>query len=120
MRILMPGGSGQMGSVLARRFHEDGHSVVVVSRSPTLVPWKVTPWDGKSIGAWADALEGADIVLNLAGRSVDCRFNDANHRAITNSRPGCNVGAPLRDQNPRTIPITQHSRFSQSWPGFGP
>ena len=86
MRIIMPGGSGQMGSVLARRFHEDGHSVVILSRSPTRAPWKVIHWDGKSVGAWADEFEGADVVLNLAGRSVDCRYNDANRREITNSR----------------------------------
>jgi hypothetical protein len=75
-----------MGSVLARRFHEDGHDVVVLSRSPKTSPWKVVPWDGKSVGAWASELEGADVVLNLAGRSVDCRYNARNRREITSSR----------------------------------
>ncbi len=87
MRIIMPGGSGEMGSVLARRFHEDGHDVVVLSRSPTQAPWQVMHWDGKSVGAWADELEGADVVLNLAGRSVDCRYNDVNREWKSVVRP---------------------------------
>ena len=47
---------------------------------------RVVEWDGKSCGAWTNELEGADVVVNLAGRSVDCRYGKANRQAILNSR----------------------------------
>jgi uncharacterized protein len=86
MKIILPGGSGQVGSLLARTFHADGHEVVVLSRKKTQCPWRVREWDGKTTGAWAEEFEGADVVINLAGRSVNCRYNAENRRAILNSR----------------------------------
>ncbi len=86
LRIILPGGSGQVGALLARHFHSQGHSVVVLARRPTPAPWKVVPWDGVSIGPWAGEIENADLVINLAGRSVNCRYTAANRREITESR----------------------------------
>ncbi|HEV7475597.1 MAG TPA: TIGR01777 family oxidoreductase [Pyrinomonadaceae bacterium] len=87
MKILIPGGSGQVGSVLARAFHERGDEVVVLSRTQTdAVPWRVVQWDGESLQDWADEFEGADIVINLAGRSVNCRYTPENRRLIIDSR----------------------------------
>ena len=86
MKILIAGGSGQVGTVLSRAFHRDGHEVVVLSRKPTVAPWPVVPWDGRSIGLWKDELEGSDILINLAGRSVNCRYHARNRREITESR----------------------------------
>lgn len=86
MKIVIPGGSGQVGSVLARAFHGDGHEVVVLSRNPGPAPWATLAWDGRSAGTWADALDGADVVVNLAGHTVDCRYNKANRDRIMNSR----------------------------------
>jgi uncharacterized protein (TIGR01777 family) len=86
MKIVIPGGTGQVGPVLARAFHEDGHRVVVLSRKPGIAPWKIEAWDGKTLGGWAAELEDADVVINLAGRSVNCRYNAANRRAIMESR----------------------------------
>ncbi|HJZ97870.1 MAG TPA: TIGR01777 family oxidoreductase [Candidatus Solibacter sp.] len=86
MNILIPGGSGQIGRILARHFHERGDSVTVLARRPTPAPWTTLIWDGETLGAWARALHTTDIVINLAGRSVDCRYTPAGRRAILNSR----------------------------------
>lgn len=86
MKIVMVGGSGQMGVVLAKAFHGAGDEVVVVSRNPKDAPWRMVPWDGVSVGAWATELEGADAVINLAGRSVNCRYGELRRREIMDSR----------------------------------
>jgi uncharacterized protein (TIGR01777 family) len=86
MRIVLPGGSGQVGTVLARAFHQKGHSVVVLSRKPTRAPWRVVAWDARSAGDWTAELDGADVVVNLAGRSVNCRYTAENRKAIMDSR----------------------------------
>lgn len=87
MKIVIPGGSGQVGSVLARAFHERGDAVVVLSRTQTTAqPWRVAQWDGESIGDWAAEFEGADAVINLAGQSVNCRYTETNRRIIKESR----------------------------------
>jgi uncharacterized protein len=86
MKIVLPGGSGQVGTILSRHFHSSHHDVVVLSRNPLPAPWRVIAWDGRSPGAWVAELDGADVVINLAGRSVNCRYTAANRRAILNSR----------------------------------
>jgi uncharacterized protein (TIGR01777 family) len=86
MKIVLPGGSGQVGTVLARAFHAEGHEVVVLSRRPTPAPWRVVPWDAATVGDWLAELDGADVVVNLAGRSVNCRYSRRNRRAIIDSR----------------------------------
>ena len=87
MKVVIPGGSGQVGTILARHFHDAGHEVVVPSRAPTTkVAWRVVPWDACTTGPWAGELDGADVVINLAGRSVNCRYTPANRRAIIDSR----------------------------------
>ncbi len=88
MKLIIPGGSGQVGTSLARRFAADGHEVVVLSRSPSSasLPWRVARWDGRTLGEWAREVDGADVVVNLAGRSVNCRYNAENRREIIDSR----------------------------------
>jgi uncharacterized protein (TIGR01777 family) len=86
LTIVIPGGSGQVGTVLARAFHRRGDRVVVLSRSPHSLPWRVVRWDGATPGGWCDELEGCDVVINLAGRSVNCRYTPANRKAILDSR----------------------------------
>lgn len=86
MKIVIPGGSGQVGTLLARAFVADGHDVVVLSRNPGNVPWRMVRWDGESVGEWADEVDGADVVINLAGRSVNCRYHAENRRLIKESR----------------------------------
>jgi uncharacterized protein len=86
MKIIIPGGSGQVGTFLARALVAEGHVPIVLSRSPDKAPWKVVGWDGKTLGPWAEEFEGADCVVNLAGKSVNCRYHDRNRRRIMDSR----------------------------------
>ena len=86
MRIVIPGGSGQVGTILAGSFHCEGHDVVVLSRQPQIRPWRVVQWDGATVGAWQREIDCADVVVNMAGRSVNCRYNAANRREILQSR----------------------------------
>src|SRR5947208_12287081 len=73
MKVIIPGGTGHLGTLLARNFHEHGHEVVVFSRNePPSVPWRWVGWDARSIGPWKEEINEADVVINLAGRSVDC------------------------------------------------
>lgn len=86
MKIVIPGGSGQIGAILARAFHGAGHDVVVLSRTPASATWRVASWDAETLGEWAAELEDADVVINLAGRNVNCRYTPANRRLIKESR----------------------------------
>lgn len=91
MRIVLAGGSGQVGAILTRAFHATGDEVVVLSRRPAAAPpgpATAAPiaWDGRTVGPWTSVLEAADVVINLAGRSVDCRYNARNRREIMSSR----------------------------------
>lgn len=87
MKIVIPGGSGQVGTLLARAFSGDGHEVVVLSRGAGApAPWRTVAWDARTQGAWAREVNGADVVINLAGRNVDCRYNAANRAEIMASR----------------------------------
>jgi uncharacterized protein len=85
-RIVLAGGSGQVGKVLARHFHSRGDSVVVFTRRSTPAPWRVVLWDGENLGTWASELEGADVLINLSGRRVNCRYSAVNRRSILESR----------------------------------
>src|SRR5258705_13253699 len=86
MKIVIPGGSGQVGTVLARAFHKGGHEVVVLSRRPSTEKWRTVAWDGETLGDWTAEFESADAIINLAGQSVNCRYSDYNRRVIKDSR----------------------------------
>lgn len=84
MKIVMPGGTGQVGTVLNRELTAAGHDVVVLSRRPRRE--SEVHWDGETLGPWAEVIDGSDIVINLAGRSVNCRYTAANLQAMMDSR----------------------------------
>src|SRR5436305_1418071 len=86
MKVVIPGGSGQVGTVLARAFHAGGDDVVVLSRRPDARPWRVVAWDGATLGNWQSEIDSCDIVINLTGRSVNCRYTAANREEILQSR----------------------------------
>lgn len=86
MKIVIAGGTGQVGTILARHFHSQGDEVTVLGRHAVSVPWRFQFWDGRSLGDWSACLDGAEVVINLAGRSVNCRYHEENRRQIMNSR----------------------------------
>jgi len=86
VKIVIPGGSGQVGQMLARHFHSKADAVVVLSRKPQAAPWRTVIWDGQTPGEWIDELAGSDVCINLAGRSVNCRYTHRNRREIHDSR----------------------------------
>ena len=79
-------GAGTMGLAAAYYVAKQGHSVTVIARHPKPAEWHTVTWDASTLGDWAGVFEGADLVINLAGHTVNCRYNEANRRQIKNSR----------------------------------
>lgn len=88
MKVVLAGGSGQAGRVLARALVQAGHRVVVLSRRPgeEHAEVRTAVWDGRSLGQWAEELDGAGAVINLAGHTINCRHTPANQQRILHSR----------------------------------
>lgn len=87
-KLILPGGAGFLGRLLARWFADRGWEVVVLSRRNELVPGaaRTVFWDGANLGDWRRELDGSAAVVNLAGRSVNCRYHERNRREIMASR----------------------------------
>lgn len=97
LKIVIAGGSGFIGQGLTRLWHQT-NNITILSRgirgaknnafSHYQFPDNVqfVNWDGKNVGQWAQCLEGCDILVNLAGESVNCIYNEANKAAMLNSR----------------------------------
>ena len=86
LRIVIPGGSGHVGHRLAQFFQDRGHHVTILTRGPYTANWQTVHWDGENPGPWTEALEGADVCINLAGRSVNCRYHARHRHQIYDSR----------------------------------
>jgi uncharacterized protein (TIGR01777 family) len=91
MKIVVAGGTGHLGFLLAQALGRPGagHEVVVLSRRPEVrVPGsaRTVQWDGRTVAEWTAELDGADAVINLAGRSVNCRYTEANLHEMMASR----------------------------------
>ena len=93
-RVVLAGGSGFLGRALAEEFARAGYEPVVLTRRVRKGGRgaRQVAWDGRTVGAWARELEGAAAVINLAGRSVECRHTPKHRREIVESRVG-SVGA---------------------------
>jgi uncharacterized protein (TIGR01777 family) len=87
-RVVLAGGSGFLGRALASELRRAGYEPVVLTRRVRGRDARVRQvvWDGRSVGAWARELEGAAAVVNLAGRSVECRHTPGRRREIVESR----------------------------------
>lgn len=97
MRVVITGGSGLIGRELVKGLTEDGHEVVILSRSPGNVinlpsGAEAVYWDGETTEGWGHLVDGAGAVINLAGESVggsgllDVRWTPARKRRILQSR----------------------------------
>ena len=85
MKLVLAGGSGHLGGILTHAFEQQGHEVVILGRR-TSPHGRTVHWDGRTLGPWAAELEGADAVMNLAGRSVHCRYTPTNLTDMLTSR----------------------------------
>lgn len=88
-KVILAGGTGTMGLILQEHFADRGDDVAVLTRRPQVKQHpntRMVRWDGMSYGAWAEELENADVLINLAGKSVDCRYTEKNRALILNSR----------------------------------
>ena len=84
-KVVIAGGSGFLGRELAHQWNNK--ELVILTRDSRIVDNKrFVYWDGESLGEWKDCLEGADLLLNLSGKSVNCRYNEENKKAIIDSR----------------------------------
>jgi len=84
-KVVLAGGTGFLGRHLKRHFEQLNYRVITLSRARKFVPNQVH-WDARKLGAWTTELEGAALLINLTGRSVDCRYNEANKHEILTSR----------------------------------
>jgi uncharacterized protein (TIGR01777 family) len=84
VKVVIPGGTGQVGTILDRALTAQGHDVVLLTRSPK--GERQVYWDGSTLGDWAKQINGSDVVINLAGRSVSCRYTAENLEAMMSSR----------------------------------
>lgn len=87
-KIVIAGGSGFLGDCLTRHFNDLGDQVIILTRGKDELKNKtqLVHWDGRTKGSWAHVLEGADVLINLNGKSVDCRYTEENKRLIYATR----------------------------------
>lgn len=107
-KIVIAGGTGFLGSCLTEFYEANGWSVVILTRGSTRQQGAVqyVTWDAMNPGAWVAALEGADVLVNLNGRSVDCRYTEENKQLIYSSRLNATsiLGAAVqRAKNPPKV-----------------
>jgi uncharacterized protein (TIGR01777 family) len=87
-RIVLAGGSGFLGRALAAHFLNTGWDVALLTRSPSATRGtaREVAWDTCTFGPWETELEGAAAVVNLTGKSVNCRYDKRNRKEILDSR----------------------------------
>lgn len=88
IKLVIAGGTGFLGQAIIKGLKQHCREIVVLSRQnrPMQDGVHYVQWDGKTAGAWVNSLEGAEVWINLTGRSVDCRYTEANKKAIIESR----------------------------------
>ena len=82
-KIVIAGGSGFLGQSLSKAFVLDGSDVVILTRKQNdciALEGRSVIWDAKSFGSWSDELNGADVLINLTGKSIDCRHTPKNKK----------------------------------------
>lgn len=89
-KIILAGGNGQLGKALAEHYKYDTEQIIILSRRPQPDKGniKTLVWDGRTMGNWVTELEGADMLINLSGKNVNCRYTQKNKEEIISSRVG--------------------------------
>jgi len=87
-KIILAGGNGYLGGLLAKHFSNITEKVIILSRKPQVQKGNISTilWDGKTADTWVEELEGADLLINLCGKNVNCRYTQKNQEEIINSR----------------------------------
>ncbi|NMM49974.1 TIGR01777 family oxidoreductase [Marinigracilibium pacificum] len=86
-KIVIAGGTGFLGRLLSKYLYNAGFDVYILTRSVEISDkFKYVYWDGQSLGRWTEILEGAEAVINLCGKSVNCRYNEHNKSLIYTTR----------------------------------
>ena len=124
--IVIAGGNGFLGQLLTAYFQKAGHQVVVLTRLPKVRADHIreVAWDGSTLGRWVKEIESTRAVINLAGRSVNCRYTKKNRRIILDSRVNTTrvIGQAIRNcktppkvwLNASTATIYKHT-FGPGW-----
>ena len=102
-KIILAGGSGFIGQEMTKYFSKENQIIILtrqlknvqnnrnhynILRQHDLKNVEFVKWDGVTSGEWTKELNGADIIINLAGKTVNCRYNDKNKKEIFDSRTG--------------------------------
>lgn len=87
-KIVLAGGNGYLGTVLAKYYRNLADEVIILARKPKPVDGNVHTalWDGETEAGWTVHLTGADMLVNLCGKNVNCRYTEKNKREIVRSR----------------------------------
>jgi uncharacterized protein (TIGR01777 family) len=87
-KLVIAGGSGFLGNAIVNHFKNKFKDIVILTRNaiPNTDTVRYVTWDAKTLGDWQQELEGCDVLINMAGRSVDCRYTDTNKKTIMDSR----------------------------------
>jgi uncharacterized protein (TIGR01777 family) len=87
-KIILAGGNGYLGTVLADHYKTIAKEVIILSRHPKATEGNIRTmvWDGKTEGDWVNELENADLLVNLCGKNVNCRYTEKNKKEILDSR----------------------------------
>lgn len=115
--VVIIGANGFLGRYLCRHFARSGREVVAIGRNRK--GWSrdgmFLEWDGKTVGSWAYALEGAGLVINLAGRSVNCRYNARNRNEIMQSRVNSTIAVGKAIAQCRVAPALWINSSTATW-----
>ncbi|MCP9770381.1 TIGR01777 family protein [Lacihabitans sp. LS3-19] len=84
MKVVIAGGNGFLGNALEEHFIRKNNEVFILSRKPKKA--NHIYWDARNLGPWSSAIENSDVLINLTGKSVDCRYTEKNKKEILNSR----------------------------------
>jgi uncharacterized protein (TIGR01777 family) len=120
-RVIIAGGTGHIGSSIAGRLVREGYAVTILSRSmldseqPSL---RYAYWDGVTFGSWTKYIDESEVVINLCGKSVNCRYTESNKLKLIQSRgkPTLLLGEAIK--NSLTPPRLWINASSSAYYGF--